>query len=66
MSSYTYACVVCQQMLSPTELVVDLVDAEGHHAFAQTECCPPGTQVPGMREVARGETLEASLEQLGK
>ena len=66
MSSYAYACVVCEQLLSPTELVVDLVDAEGHHDFAHTDCCPPGTQVAGAREVTRGETLEASLEQLDK
>ena len=26
---------------------------------------PPGTDVPGMREVDRGDTLEASLERLG-
>jgi hypothetical protein len=65
MSSYAYACVVCQQLLSPSEPVVDLVDAEGHHDFAHTECCPPGMDVPGMRETTRGETLEASIERLG-
>ena len=66
MSSYAYACVVCQQLLSPAEPIVDLVDAEGHHDFAHTECCPPEMEVPGMREVTRGETLGASLERLGK
>ena len=64
MSSYAYACVVCQQSLGPAEPVVDLVDSEGHHAYAHAECCPPGADVPGMREVTRGETLEASLEGL--
>ena len=66
MSSYAYACVVCQQLLAPSEPIVDLVDSEGHHDYAHTECCPPGTEVPGMREVTRGGTLEASLEGLGK
>jgi hypothetical protein len=66
MSSYAYPCHVCQQLLSQTELVVDLVDAEGHHDFAHTECCPPGTEVPGVSEVTRGETLESTLERLGK
>jgi hypothetical protein len=66
MSTYAYACVVCEQLLSPAALVVDLVDAEGHHGFSHTDCCPPGTEVPGMREVTRGETVEASLERLAK
>ena len=66
MSGYTYACVTCQQLLSPSEPIVDLVDAEGHHDFAHSECCPPVTDVPSMREVNRGDTLEASLERLGK
>jgi hypothetical protein len=66
MNSYAYSCVVCQQLLTPTEPVGDLVDSKGHHEFAHAECCPPGTEVPGTREVDRGETLEASLERLGK
>ena len=66
MSSYAYSCVVCQQLLTPTEPVVDLVDSEGHHDFAHTECCPPGTEVPGRREVSRRETLGALLKRLGK
>jgi hypothetical protein len=37
----------CQQLLSPTEVVVDLVDSQGHHQFAHTECCPAGTEVSG-------------------
>ena len=65
MSSYTYACVVCQQLLSPTEVVVDLVDVDDHHDFAHTECCPPGTQLPGRRELTRRETLGALLKRLG-
>jgi hypothetical protein len=65
MSSYSYPCVVCQQLLSPTEPVVDLIDAEGHHDFAHTECCPPGTEVPGLRELTRRETLGALLKRLG-
>jgi len=75
MSEIVYPCRVCRRLLGDDDAVVEVVEVlaaghgevvEGHHDFAHLRCIPPGTRhPPTLREVGRGQTLDASLRRLG-